>query len=203
LGGRRLFTCAWSASTRLFAYRSTWCHAAGHISSRTRGDTVGGAASDQPKRRVSWKTDDSRSSPRSCRVHYRRRRTPEGDDRERRYPPTEGTAVSNSRACPGLTTPPRSTAGSASNHAPSAAVPVAGRPVGVTLRADHFVPHMGTWRARSLGLVGRPRPHVPVSPAEGSWFRCGAARRSRLGLRFDVLIDAEEVAWVVVRLDPR
>jgi hypothetical protein len=37
------------------AYRSTWCHAAGHISSRTRGDTVGGAASDQPKRRVSWK----------------------------------------------------------------------------------------------------------------------------------------------------
>ena len=27
IGRRRRFSCAWSASTRLFAYRSTWCHA--------------------------------------------------------------------------------------------------------------------------------------------------------------------------------
>jgi hypothetical protein len=29
MGRSRRFSCAWSASTRLFAYRSTWCHAAG------------------------------------------------------------------------------------------------------------------------------------------------------------------------------
>ena len=40
IGRRRRFSCPWSASTRLFAYRSVRCHAAGSSSSSTLGYTV-------------------------------------------------------------------------------------------------------------------------------------------------------------------